>query len=91
MLTALILICSIAVTPDVTNCAVKNAAVVMRVPGAFGHPAACLMRAQAFFWLRLPLDTTWELTTGLESSVAQSKWPMKASTGERGVGRIMLM
>ena len=48
MLTALVLICSIAVTPDLADCAAKNAAVVMRVPGEFGHPAGCFMQAQAF-------------------------------------------
>jgi hypothetical protein len=48
MLTALVLICSIAVTPDLADCVVKNAAIVMRVPGEFGHPAICVMRTQAF-------------------------------------------
>jgi hypothetical protein len=48
MLTALVPLCSIAVTPDLTDCAVKNAAVVVRVPGEFGHPANCFMQAQAF-------------------------------------------
>jgi hypothetical protein len=44
MLTALVLICSIAVTPDLADCVVKNAAIVMRVPGKFGHPASCFMQ-----------------------------------------------
>jgi hypothetical protein len=48
MLTALVLICSIAVTPDLADCVVKNAAIVMRVPGEFGHPASCFMQGQAF-------------------------------------------
>jgi hypothetical protein len=48
MLTALVLICSIAVTPDLADCVVKNAAIVMRVPGKFGHPASCFMQGQAF-------------------------------------------
>jgi hypothetical protein len=48
MLAALVLICSIAVTPDLTDCAVTNSIIVMRAPGEFGHPAGCFMQAEAF-------------------------------------------
>jgi hypothetical protein len=48
MLTALILICSIAVTPDIRYCTRKNATSVLRVPAEFGHPATCFVQGQAF-------------------------------------------
>jgi hypothetical protein len=48
MLTALVLICSVAVTPDLRDCNRGNATTVMRVPAEFGHPAACFMRGQAY-------------------------------------------
>ena len=48
MLTALILICSAAVTPDLGECTRKNAAAEMRVPAEFGNPITCLMHAQAY-------------------------------------------
>ena len=46
MLTALVLICSLAVTPDIRHCTRENATSVMRVPIEFGHPATCLMQGQ---------------------------------------------
>jgi hypothetical protein len=48
MLIALVLLCSIEVTPDLRDCTRHNATAVLRVPGEFAHPAACLMQAQAF-------------------------------------------
>jgi hypothetical protein len=48
MLAALLLICSVEVTPDLRDCTRDNATAVMRVPGEFGHPSTCLMQAQAF-------------------------------------------
>ena len=48
MLTALILICSAAVTPDLEECTRKNATVEMRVPAEFANPALCLMHGQAY-------------------------------------------
>jgi hypothetical protein len=48
MLTALVLICSVAVTPDLRDCSRANAATVMRVPAEFGNPATCFMHAQAY-------------------------------------------
>jgi len=48
MLTALILICSVAVTPDLGDCSRTNAVAVMRVPAEFGNPATCFMNGQAY-------------------------------------------
>jgi hypothetical protein len=48
VLTALILICSAAVTPDLGECTRKNATAEMRVPSEFGNPITCLMHAQAY-------------------------------------------
>ena len=48
MLTALVLICSAAVTPDVRDCTRANATAVMRVPARFGNPAACFLHGQAY-------------------------------------------
>src|SRR4030088_83260 len=47
MLTALILVCSLAVTPDLAPCTRNNAVDVMRVPTQFGNPAMCFMHSQA--------------------------------------------
>ena len=48
MLTALILVCSIAVTPDVRDCDAANARIVMRVPEAYANPVTCAMHGQAY-------------------------------------------
>jgi len=48
VLTALILICSIATTPAPQDCSRSNAATVMRVPDEFRNPATCFMHAQAY-------------------------------------------
>jgi hypothetical protein len=48
MLTALVLVCSTAVTPDVRDCSRHNAMAVMRVPAKFGNPVTCFMHAQAY-------------------------------------------
>lgn len=48
MLTALILICSTAVTPDLGECTHDNAIAVVRVPSEFGNPATCFMHGQAY-------------------------------------------
>jgi hypothetical protein len=41
MLTALVLVCSVAVTPDLRDCSRNNAITVLRVPTEFGSPATC--------------------------------------------------
>jgi len=48
MLTALVLTCSLAVTPDLRDCTHNNATAVMRVPATFGNPATCFMQGQAY-------------------------------------------
>ena len=48
MLTALVLICSVAVTPDLGSCDRDNAVHVLRVPAEFGSPVTCLMHGQAY-------------------------------------------
>ena len=48
MLTALVLICSVAATPDLADCTRSNATTLMRVPAEFGSPATCFMQAQAY-------------------------------------------
>ena len=48
MLTALVLICSLAVTPDLTSCNKDNAVSVTSVPEPTGNPAICFMHGQAY-------------------------------------------
>jgi hypothetical protein len=48
MLTALILICSLATTPDIRTCSRDNAVDAVQVPEAFASPATCFMRGQAY-------------------------------------------
>ena len=48
MLKALILICSVAVTPDLQDCTRDNAMTVMRLSTEFRSPTACLMQGQAY-------------------------------------------
>jgi hypothetical protein len=48
MLTALVLICSLAGTPGLLDCTRDNATAVMRVPAEFRHPITCLMHGQAY-------------------------------------------
>ena len=48
MLTALVLICSMATTPDLATCNSETAQSVIRVPQDYGNPAACLMHGQAY-------------------------------------------
>ncbi len=48
MLTAIVLICSLAITPDLRECSRDNATNVMQVPEEFMVPAQCMMRGQAF-------------------------------------------
>jgi hypothetical protein len=48
MLTALVLICSVATTPDMHDCTADNATAVIRVPVEFANPATCFMHGQAY-------------------------------------------
>jgi hypothetical protein len=48
MLTALVLICSTSITPDLRDCTRDNAAAVMLLPVQSGNPATCFMHGQAY-------------------------------------------
>lgn len=48
MLTALVLICSLAVTPDLRSCNKDNAVSVTSVPEPSGNPATCFMHGEAY-------------------------------------------
>lgn len=48
MLTALVLVCSLATTSDLADCNHKNALDVMLVPGEFTSPVTCAMQGQAY-------------------------------------------
>ena len=48
MLTALVLVCSLALTPDLAACNRNNAVDVLRVPEEFANPATCFMHGQAY-------------------------------------------
>jgi len=48
MLTALILVCSLATVSNLGDCTRDNALDVVYVPATFESPAACMMRAQAY-------------------------------------------
>jgi hypothetical protein len=48
MLTAFVLVCSLALTPDLRQCSRDNAVHVLRVPEEFAMPAMCAVRGQAF-------------------------------------------
>lgn len=48
MLTAIILICSVAITPDLGACNVNNAVTVTRLPDDFASPVTCFMHGQAY-------------------------------------------
>jgi hypothetical protein len=48
LLTALVLICSVLVTPDLRDCDEANARVVMLVPSQFASPVTCAMHGQAY-------------------------------------------
>jgi hypothetical protein len=48
MLTAIVLICSAAITPDIQACNSDNATAVMNVPVQFENAEACFMQGQAY-------------------------------------------
>jgi hypothetical protein len=48
MLTALVLVCSLSVTPDLRECDQNSARDVLRVPMEFASPATCFMEGQAY-------------------------------------------
>jgi len=48
LLTAIVLICSVLVTPDLHECDETNARAVMLVPSQFASPVTCAMHSQAY-------------------------------------------
>jgi hypothetical protein len=48
MMTALVLICSLAKTPLAMDCGADNAVDVLKVPGEYSSLVTCFTRAQAF-------------------------------------------
>jgi hypothetical protein len=48
MLTALILVCSIAITPDLADCNPATARIVMRTPESYASPVPGPMHGQAY-------------------------------------------
>jgi hypothetical protein len=48
MMTALVLICSLAKTPLAMDCGTDNAVDVLKVPGEYSSLITCFTRAQAF-------------------------------------------
>ena len=48
MLTAMILICSVANTPNIADCSRANALDVLWLPELFSNPVTCFMHGQAF-------------------------------------------
>ena len=49
MLTALVLVCSLAVTPDLATCNRTNAVEMIRVPEESGNPFMCFKYGQTYF------------------------------------------
>jgi hypothetical protein len=48
VLTALIFVCSVLMTPDLRDCDETNARIVMLVPEKFASPVTCAMHGQAY-------------------------------------------
>jgi hypothetical protein len=48
MITALVLVCSLTVTPDLRDCSRDNATQVLLVPEDFLLPSMCMMHGQSF-------------------------------------------
>jgi hypothetical protein len=48
LFTTLVLICSLAITPDLRECNRNNAVHVVQVPEPYALPASCFLHAQAY-------------------------------------------
>jgi hypothetical protein len=48
MLTAIVLVCSLATTPDLRDCTRDNAVHVLQLPEEYALPAKCFMQGQAY-------------------------------------------
>jgi hypothetical protein len=49
MLVALVLICPLFASTEVTHCAWSKATAAIRLPGEFASPVPCLLHGHAFF------------------------------------------
>ena len=84
MLTAFVLVCSLAVTPDLRACDQSNAIDVVQVPEVFGNPAMCFMHGQAYlagteFGRQLAADERVKVTCTSTAKVAVG--PREARVG----------
>ena len=79
MLTAIVLVCSLAVTPDLRECSRENAVQVLQAPEEFAVPAMCVMRGQSFL-----AETTIGQT--LENSERVKVMCVRHISGKQGIG-----
>jgi hypothetical protein len=79
MLSAIVLICSLAVTPDVRDCTRENAMAVAVMPERFSNPVTCAIRSQAYL-AETALGV--ELGNGERVKVIcyRADWPERPST-----------
>jgi transposase len=68
MLTALILVCSLATVSNLGDCTRENALNVIYVPATFASPVTCLMHAQAYV---------------ADSSIGRDRWDSQGFVNER--------
>lgn len=57
MISALVLICQLSVTPHLSDCNLDNAVDQLAVPGEYQSVYHCLRDAEAFFAAAYPLET----------------------------------
>jgi hypothetical protein len=79
MFSALVLICSLAITPDLQDCARETAAAVLVMPERFSNAAICGMRSQAYL-----AETALGIELGNGERVKvicyRADWPERPST-----------
>jgi hypothetical protein len=83
MLTALVLVCSLAITPDLASCDQSNAIDVIRVADEFGSPGSCLMHGQSYiaqteFGQQLREDERIKISCSRTSKIAARARPIAA-------------
>jgi len=76
--TALILICSLANTPDLRDCSRTNAIDVIVMPVSFGNAATCFMHGQANS-PRLTSAATWSKTSASKWCACARRPPIPAT------------
>jgi hypothetical protein len=79
MLSAIVLICSLAHTPNLRDCTRETATAVLVMPERFGNPAMCAIRSQAYL-AETALGA--ELGNGERVKVIcyRADWPERPST-----------